>query len=208
MSSASSHLAGSVLTIDSLFAMSPIVNGQDIVQLAARHVFLTKVKSQLAVRDVFFSASSNCNSTSGRTFSANSTSVRPRSWAYVGDNAADCPTTSAGSGFSPLMTSEQDVDDGDAATMTSWFDFGRYSVLLAAQAICRNRDEFRIHEMLDEQEIDEQLKRIHDSSGWKKIGRISCEAPVAFARCCLIFYRLFSMQEPPVGPCFILVVLR
>jgi len=35
-------------------SMTSLVNGQDIVQLASRHVFLGHVKRQPTVRDVFF----------------------------------------------------------------------------------------------------------------------------------------------------------
>jgi len=52
----------------------------------------------------------------------------------------------------------------------TWFDFSRYSVLYVAQAICSLRDKFLIHTMLEEDIVTEQLKAIHDSSDWKKIG--------------------------------------
>jgi len=132
------------LTLDALMSMTPIVNGQDVVRLAARHVFLCQVKGQSCVRDAFFAGS-------------------------VADPVAvDGSGTSATSSLSlgpPPLTSEY-----EAAAMTSWFDFSRYSILLAAQAISKIKDEYRIHSMLDEQLVDEQLQAIHDSSDWKKIG--------------------------------------
>lgn len=42
------------LTLESLLAMSPIVNGVDLVSRACRQLFLSKVKSQTNVRDTFF----------------------------------------------------------------------------------------------------------------------------------------------------------
>ena len=42
------------LTLDALLAMTPILNGQDLVRLAARHLFLCHVKYQPSVRDIFF----------------------------------------------------------------------------------------------------------------------------------------------------------
>lgn len=47
-----------MLTLDALMAMSSVVNGQDIVQLASRHAFLSHIKRQPSVRDVFFLTSS------------------------------------------------------------------------------------------------------------------------------------------------------
>ncbi len=42
------------LTLDALLAMTPDVQGIDIVQMAARHMLLSHVKSQSCVREVFF----------------------------------------------------------------------------------------------------------------------------------------------------------
>lgn len=42
------------LTLDALLNMTPILNGQDIVRLAARHLLLGQVKVQPSVHDVFF----------------------------------------------------------------------------------------------------------------------------------------------------------
>jgi len=52
----------------------------------------------------------------------------------------------------------------------TWFDFSRYSVLYVAQAVCSLRDKFLVHTMLEEDIVNEQLKAMHDSSDWKKIG--------------------------------------
>ena len=43
-----------VLTLENLIAMSPIVNGVDLVSRACRQLFLSHVKSQTNVRDTFF----------------------------------------------------------------------------------------------------------------------------------------------------------
>jgi len=118
------------LTLDALMAMTSVVNGQDIVQLAARHALLSHVKRQPAVRDVFFLTSSR----------------QP-----VVDS------------WSPELAA---VLQGDV----TWFDFSRYSVLYVAETICKLRDEFLIHTMLEEDIVNEQLKAMHDSSDWKKIG--------------------------------------
>ena len=136
------------LTLGALASMTPIVNGQDVVRLAARHVLLCQVKGQPSVRDVFFAGSEVdqdgvADGSNGGTSSVNSTQ-------------SSCP--------SPL-TSEY-----EAVAMTSWIDFSRYSVLLAAQAISKIKDEYRLHSMLDAQLVDEHLRAIHDSSDWKKIG--------------------------------------
>jgi hypothetical protein len=132
------------MTVDALMSMTPIINGQDVVRLAARHVFLGHVKCQPPVRDVFFAGAT-----------ADQSNDDDGAVSY----GSPCPP-----GPRPLMS------EYEAAAMTSWFDFGRYSILFAAQAICKLRDEFRIHAMLDEQLVDEQLQAIHDSSDWKKIG--------------------------------------
>ena len=42
------------LTLDSLLAMTPVVNGVDLVSRASRQLFLSHVKSQTNVRDTFF----------------------------------------------------------------------------------------------------------------------------------------------------------
>jgi len=118
------------LTLDALMAMTSVVNGQDIVQLASRHVFLSHVKRQPSVRDVFFPTSSR----------------QPLS-----DN------------WSPEVAAVLQND-------VTWFDFSRYSVLYVAQAICNLRDEFLVHTMLQEDIVTEQLKMMHESSDWKKIG--------------------------------------
>jgi len=55
-SAASDHAL--TLTLDALMAMSSVVNGQDIVRLASRHAFLSHIKRQPSVRDVFFLTSS------------------------------------------------------------------------------------------------------------------------------------------------------
>jgi hypothetical protein len=120
------------LTLDSLMTMTPFVNGQDVVRLAARHVLLGQVKCQLPVREFF---------------------------------GIDTGSADNGANQSAPLTSEY-----EAAAMTSWFDFSRYSVLYMAQAICKVRDPFGIHAMLDEQMVDEQMQQIHESSDWKKIG--------------------------------------
>ncbi|KAI0214551.1 hypothetical protein LSAT2_000337 [Lamellibrachia satsuma] len=44
------------LTVETLSAMTPIVNGCDIIRLAARHLLLSHVKSQQCVRATFFSS--------------------------------------------------------------------------------------------------------------------------------------------------------
>lgn len=49
-----SSLDKSRLSVDALLAMSPIVDGRDLVQMAARHLFLSLVKTQDNVREVFF----------------------------------------------------------------------------------------------------------------------------------------------------------
>lgn len=43
------------LTVDSLMAMTPLFQEEDVVRIAARHLFLSKVKSQPGVKSVFFS---------------------------------------------------------------------------------------------------------------------------------------------------------
>lgn len=118
------------LTIDALMAMTPVVNGQDIVQLASRHAFIGHVKRQPPVRDTFFPTSSR----------------QPLADSWSPEVAA---------------VLQDDV---------TWFDFSRYSVLYVAQAICKLRDKFLVHTMLEEDIVSEQLKAMHDSSGWKKIG--------------------------------------
>ena len=47
-------MSSCALTVDALAGMTPDVNGQDVVRLASRHLFLGEVKAQAAVRDVFF----------------------------------------------------------------------------------------------------------------------------------------------------------
>lgn len=42
------------LTLDALLNMTPILNGQDVVRLAARHLLLGQVKVQPSVHEVFF----------------------------------------------------------------------------------------------------------------------------------------------------------
>lgn len=42
------------LTLDALLDMSPVLNGQDVVRLAARHLLLGQLKAQPSVREVFF----------------------------------------------------------------------------------------------------------------------------------------------------------
>jgi len=123
--------AAVTLTLDALMSMTSVVNGQDIVQLAARHAFLSHVKRHPSVRDAFFPASSR-------------------------QPLADK--------WSPEVASVLQDD-------VAWFDFGRYSVLYVAQAICQLRDEFLIYSMLEEDVVTEQLKAMHDSSDWKKIGQ-------------------------------------
>ena len=125
-------------------SMTPVVNGQDVVRLAARHLFLGQVKCQLPVRDIFFAGSTADKSN--------------------GDGNFPCGGAASQSGSRPLMS------EYEAAAMTSWFDYSRYSVLFVAQAICRLQDEYKLHAMLDERLVDEQLQAIHDSSEWKKIG--------------------------------------
>jgi len=128
----SSTVSGDVmtLTLDALMAMTSVVNGQDIVQLASRHAFLSHVKRQPTIRDIFF------------------------------------PTSSR----QPLV---DNWSPGVAAVLQddiTWFDFSRYSVLYVAHAICSLRDKFLIHTMLEEDIVTEQLKAMHESSDWKKIG--------------------------------------
>jgi len=123
--------ASVTLTLDALMSMTSVVNGQDIVQLAARHAFLSHVKRHPSVRDAFFPTSSR-------------------------QPLADK--------WSPEVASVLQDD-------VAWFDFGRYSVLYVAQAICQLRDEFLIYSMLEEDVVTEQLKAMHDSSDWKKIGQ-------------------------------------
>jgi len=123
--------AAVTLTLDALMSMTSVVNGQDIVQLAARHAFLSHVKRHPSVRDAFFPTSSR-------------------------QPLADK--------WSPEVASVLQDD-------VAWFDFGRYSVLYVAQAICQLRDEFLIYSMLEEDVVTEQLKAMHDSSDWKKIGQ-------------------------------------
>ena len=118
------------LTLNALMTMTSVVNGQDIVQLASRHAFISHVKRQPSVRDVFFPTSSR---------QALADSWSPEVAAVLQDDV-------------------------------TWFDFSRYSVLCVAQAICKLRDKFLVHTMLEEDIIDEQLKAMHDSSDWKKIG--------------------------------------
>ena len=113
--------------------MTPVVNGQDIVQLASRHAFIGHVKRQPPVRDTFFPTSSR----------------QPLADSWSPEVAA---------------VLQDDV---------TWFDFSRYSVLYVAQAICKLRDKFLVHTMLEEDIVSEQLKAMHDSSGWKKIGQIT-----------------------------------
>jgi len=117
-------------------AMTPVVNSQDIVQLASRHAFLSHVKRQPSVRDAFFPTSSR----------------QP-----LADN------------WSPEVAAVLQDD-------VTWFDFSRYSVLYVAQAICKLRDEFLVHTMLEEDIVTEQLKAMHDSSDWKKLGRWAFKA--------------------------------
>ena len=112
-------------------AMTSVINGQDIVQLAARHVFVSHVKRQPRVRDIFF------------------------------------PTSSR----QPLVDSWSPELAAMLQDNVTWFDFSRYSVLYVAQAICKLRDQFLIHTMIDEDIVTEQLNTIHDSSDWKKIGQ-------------------------------------
>jgi len=119
------------LTTDALMAMTSVVNGQDIVQLASRHAFLGHVKRQPSVRHVFFPT---------------------------------CSRQPAADTWSPEVAA---VLQGEIA----WFDFSRYSVLFVADAICKLGDQFLIHTMLDEEVVSEQLKAMHDSSDWKKIGQ-------------------------------------
>jgi len=118
------------LTLDALMAMTPVVNDQDIVQLASRHAFISHVKRQPSVRDTFFPVLSR----------------QP-----LADN------------WSPEVAAVLQDD-------VTWFDFSRYSVLYVAQAICKLRDDFLVHTMLEEDIVTEQLKAMHDSSDWKKIG--------------------------------------
>lgn len=119
------------LTLDALMAMTSVVNGQDIVQLASRHAFISHVKRQPSVRDAFFPTLSR----------------QP-----LADN------------WSPEVAALLQDD-------VTWFDFSRYSVLYVAQAICKLRDNFFVHAMLEEDMVTEQLKAMHDSSDWKKIGQ-------------------------------------
>lgn len=42
------------LTLNALLDMSPVLNGQDVVRLASRHLLLGQLKAQPSVRDVFF----------------------------------------------------------------------------------------------------------------------------------------------------------
>jgi len=119
------------LTLDSLLTMTSVVNGQDVVQLASRHAFLSHVKRQPSVRHVFFPTLSR---------------------QLLVDN------------WSPELADVL-LDD------TTGFDFNRYSVLYVAQAICKLRDKFLVYSMLEENIVAEQLKAIHDSSHWKKIGQ-------------------------------------
>ena len=130
MTSSSARDDAMTLTLDALMTMTSVVNGQDIVQLASRHAFLSHVKRQPTVRDVFF----------------------------------------------PTLSRQPPVDNWSpevAAALqddVAWFDFSRYSVLYVAQVICSLRDKFLIHTMLEEDIVTEQLKAMHESSDWKKIG--------------------------------------
>ncbi len=47
-------LGGRELTLEGLLSMTPVVHGVDVVRQAARDLFLSCVKSQRNVRDVFF----------------------------------------------------------------------------------------------------------------------------------------------------------
>ena len=122
------------LTLDALMSMTSVVSGQDVVQLASRHAFLSHVKRQSSVRDIFFPSSSR----------------QP-----LADN------------WSQEVASVMQSD-------VAWFDFNRYSVLYVADAICKLRDKFLVHTMLEEDIVAEQLKAMHDSSDWKKIGQWQC----------------------------------
>ena len=49
------HLAPGIITqVETLAAMTPIVNGCDVIRLAARHLLFSHVKSQPCVREIFF----------------------------------------------------------------------------------------------------------------------------------------------------------
>jgi hypothetical protein len=78
--------------------------------------------------------------------------------------------------FFPTSPKRPGVDCGrfgEVATMLdeiTWFDFSRYSILYVAQAICRLCDPYSIYSMLDEDIVNEQLRSVHESSDWKKIG--------------------------------------
>lgn len=113
-------LNDNTLSVDALLAMTPIVNGQDLVAIACRHLFLSHVKSQPVVREVFFPS-------------------------HQKDQH------------------EQELED-------TWFEFDRFAVYYACQALCKLEDEFTIHTLLDKEAVDEEMDSYFSSPDWKKIG--------------------------------------
>jgi len=114
------------LTIEALMDMTPVVDGRDLVRLAARHLFLGSVRQHESVQETFFPSA-------------------PREHGGEYSHAIEAAL--------------------------SWFETKDYAVLFVCQAMCRIQDEFGIHELLNEEKIEERLTSAYNSSGWKKVGQ-------------------------------------
>ena len=65
-----------------------------------------------------------------------------------------------------------DARYGEAVGAASaWFNVRDYAVLFVSQALCRLKDEYGLHTLIDAAGVDEQLDVAHRSSGWKKVGQ-------------------------------------
>ena len=128
-----SHLNDNTLSVDALLAMTPIVNGQDLVAFACRHLFLSHVKSQHSVKETFF----------------------------------------------PTHQKDKHEDFLD----DTWFDFDRFAVYYACQAIARLQDEFTIHTLLKKDLIEEEMDAYFTSPDWKKIGKVLNDISFFYNRC-------------------------